>query len=149
MQVFRSVEQENATLVGWGIRVLLLSSEGESGLTSRRLAALGGQVEVEDELFSALSAVIDDPAGYALFVLDCDGPNVGGLEAGRRAVQMLGEVAQRVPVILVSKECGEQRFPNDRSAPTVLRAPLSSVSLRVGFEHALHDRLFYRVAEVA
>ncbi len=146
MHIVRSFEPGNAALVGWGIRVLLLSGEGESGLTSRRLASLGGQVEVEAELFAALSAVIDDPAGYALFVLDCDGANVGGLEAGRRAVQMLGDVAERVPVILVSRDCGEQRFPNDRSQPTVLRAPLTSVSLRVGFEHALHDRLFYRVA---
>ena len=146
MHIVRSFEPGNAALVGWGIRVLLLSGEGETGLTSRRLASLGGQVEVEEELFAALSALIDDPTGYALFVLDCDGPNVGGLEAGRRAVQMLGDVSQRVPVILVSHECGEQRFPNDRTAPTVLRAPLSSVSLRVGFEHALHDRLAYRAA---
>ena len=146
MHIVRSFEPGNAALVGWGIRVLLLSGEGETGLTSRRLASLGGQVEVEEELFAALSALIDDPAGYALFVLDCDGANVGGLEAGRRAVQMLGDVSQRVPVILVSRECGEQRFPNDRTAPTVLRAPLSSVSLRVGFEHALHDRLAYRAA---
>lgn len=148
MQVIRSIETEDATLVGWGIRVLLLSSGGEHGLTSRRLAALGGRVEVEEELFAALSAVIDDPAGYALFVIDCD--DIGGLEAGKRAVQMLGDVARRVPVILVSRDCGEQRFPNDRSAPTLLRAPLSSVALRVGFEHALHDRLYYReMSEVA
>ncbi len=146
MHIVRSFDPGNAALVGWGIRVLLLSCEGESGLTSRRLAALGGQVEVEQELFAALSALIDDPTGYALFVLDCDGANVGGLEAGRRAVQMLGDITARVPVILVSRECGEQRFPSDRTAPTVLRAPLTSVSLRVGFEHALHDRLAYRAA---
>ena len=146
MQVIRSLEHENAALVGWGVRVLLLSSEGEAGLTRRRLAGLGGKVDVVDELFTALSELIDDPTGYGLFVVDCDGANVGGLEAARRAVQMLGEGAERVPVILVSHECGEQRFPNDRSTPTVLRAPLTSVSLRVGFEHALHDRLFFRAA---
>ncbi|MEO6301013.1 MAG: hypothetical protein ABIV25_02180 [Paracoccaceae bacterium] len=146
MHIVRAFEREGAAPVGWGIRVLLLSSEGEDGLTRRRLANLGGQIEVVDELFTAMSELIDDPAGYALFVVDCDGANVGGLEAARRAVQMLGNVVERVPVILVSRECGEQRFPNDRLAPTVLRAPLTSVSLRVGFEHALHDRLLFRAA---
>ena len=146
MQIIRSLEHENATRVGRGVRVLLMSSEGETGVTSRRLASLGGQVEVEAELFSALAALIDDPAGYGLFVMDCDGENVGGLAAGRRAVQMLGDVVLRVPVMLVSRERGEQGFPNDRSAPIMLRAPLTSVSLRVGLEHALPDRLFYRAA---
>ena len=146
MQIIRSNGPENAALAGWSVRVLLMSSEGETGVISRRLASLGGQVEIEAELFSALAALIDDPAGYGLFVMDCDGENVGGLAAGRRAVQMLGDVALRVPVMLVSRECGEQGFPNDRSAPIVLRAPLTSVSLRVGLEHALPDRLFYRAA---
>jgi hypothetical protein len=145
MQVIRTLETENAALVGWGVRVLLLSAEGAEGVTSRRLASLGGRIEMADEMFAALSALIDDPVDYALFVVDCDGANVGGLDAARRALQMLGEVALRVPVILVSKECGEQRFPDQTGAPTVLRAPLSSVSLRVGFEHALRDRLFFRI----
>jgi hypothetical protein len=146
MHIVRTLEHDNVALVGWGIKVLLLSSEGEAGLTSRRLAGLGGQVELADELFTALSHLIDDPTGYALFVVDCDGANVGGLDAARRAVQMLGEVAARIPVILVSRDCGEQRFPSDRLMPTLLRAPLTSVSLRVGFEHALHDRLAFRAA---
>ena len=146
MQIIRSNGHENAALAGRGVRVLLMSSEGETGVTSRRLASLGGQVEVEAELFSALAALIDDPAGYGLFVMDCDGDNVGGLAAGRRAVKMLGAVVLRVPVILVSRECGERGFPNDRSAPIVLRAPATLVSLRAGFEHALQDRLLYRAA---
>ena len=57
--------------------------------------------------------------------------------------------AARVPVILVSRDCGEQRFPEDRKSPTLLRAPLSSVALRVGFEHALRDRFFYKLTETA
>ena len=144
MQIIRSFEQDNAAIVGWGIRVLLLSSEGEDGQTARRLARLGGKVDVVDEMFSALSDLIDDPAGYALFVVDCD--CVGGLEAAQRAMQMLGELAHRIPVILVSTECREQRFPSDRALATVLRAPLSAVSLKVGFEHALRDRLMYHAA---
>jgi hypothetical protein len=59
---------------------------------------------------------------------------------------MLGEVARRLPVILVSRECQQQQFPEDRGDAVVLRAPLSAVSLRVGFEHALRDRLLMRAA---
>ena len=149
MQVIRSLERDDATLVGWGVRVLLLSAEGEFGLTGRRLVSLGGRVEAVGELFEALSALIDDPSGYALFVLDCDGASVGGLQAARRGIQMLGGDAGRVPVILVSRECREQRFPEDRLDPTILRAPLSSVALRVGFEHALRDRFYHNLTETA
>jgi hypothetical protein len=146
MQMIRTMGQDDATLVGWGVGVLLLSSEGEDGPVARRLAALGGKVDVADELFAALSEVIDDPAGYALFVVDCDSDGVGGLDAAQRAVHMLGNLMTRVPVILVSRDCQQQQFPADRTLPTVLRAPLSAVSLKVGFEHALRDRLMYQAA---
>ena len=147
MQVIRSLEREDVTLVGWGVRVLLLSTDGESGVTARRLASLGGRVEAFGELYEALSALIDDPAGYALFVVDCDG--VGGLDVALSGVQKLGAEVGRVPVILVSRECPVQKFPEDRLSPTLLRAPLTSVALRVGFEHALRDRFFYRLTETA
>ena len=146
MQVIRSLEQENAAMVGRAVRVLLLTSEGEAGMMGRRLAGLGALVEVVDELFSAMSDLIDDPAGYAMFVVDCDSASVGGLEAAQRAIKMLGDVAQRVSVILVSSECHDQRFPQDRTAPVVLRAPMSAVSLKVGFEHALRERFLHQAA---
>lgn len=146
MQILRTFERSEAALVGRGVRVLLLSSKGEDGMIARRLASLGGKVDVVDELFAALSEVIDDPAGYAMFVVDCDSDGVGGLEAAQRAVQMLGEAVRRVPVILVAQDCREQRFPVERSQPTVLRSPLSAVSMKVGFEHALRDRLSYQAA---
>lgn len=146
MHVIRSLEQENAAMVGRAVCVLLLTAEGETGMMGRRLAGLGTRIDVVDELFSALSDLIDDPAGYGLFVVDCDSANVGGLEAAQRAMKMLGEVAQRVPVILVSSECRDQRFPQDRAMPVVLRAPMSAVSLKVGFEHALRERLLYQAA---
>ena len=59
---------------------------------------------------------------------------------------MLGEVAHRVSVILVSTECSDQRFPQDRCAPVVLRSPMTAVSLKVGFEHALRERFLYQAA---
>jgi hypothetical protein len=143
MQVFRSFDHQNAAVAGWGIRVLLLGNNAMEGRAVRHLASLGSSVETTDELYTALSAVIDDPVGYGLFVIDCDG--IGGLEAGRKAVQVLNGSGCTVPVILVSAECGEQIFPQDRRAPTMLRAPLSSVAMRVGFEHALRDRFNTRM----
>lgn len=143
MQLIRSFEQDNAALVGFGIRVLLLTNETGEGPITRRLAGLGGRVEQTDELFAGLEAAIEDTGGYGLFVIDCDA--MGGLEQGRKAFSMLGEVARRLPVILISKECGQQTFPEERNAPTMLRAPLSAVSLRVGFEHALRERLAMRM----
>lgn len=146
MQIIRSFEQGDATAIGYGVRVLVLSCEGEAGQISRRLARLGGKVDVVEELFAALSELIDDPAGYGLFVVDCDSAGVGGLQAAQRALLMLGDVAQRVSVILVSGEPLDHVFPSDRSLPTILRAPISAVSLKVGFEHALRERLLYRAA---
>jgi len=146
MQIIRSFESDDTAAVGLGVRVLVLTTEGENAQICRRLASLGGKVDVVEELFSALSELIDDPAGYGLFVVDCDVPSVGGLEAAKRAVQMMGNLAQRVPVILTSSETRDHHFPMERTTPTVLRAPLSAVSLKVGFEHALRDRLLYRAA---
>lgn len=145
MQVIRSLHNADATFVGYGVRVLLVTQAGAGSVLERLLSNLGGRVEVIDELFTALSDVLEDPGGFGLFVIDCDSENVGGLEGGRRAVQLMGEMVSRMPVILVSKDCREQSFPDDRLAPTLLRAPLSSVSLRVGFEHALRERLAYQM----
>lgn len=144
MQVLRLLHDQDPSPVGIGVRVLLLSPDGEASEIVQRLQRLGGQVEVVDEVFTALSQVLDDPVGYGLFVLDCDTVNLGGLDGGMRAVHMMGELVSRVPVILVSSDTGEQRFPEDRLMPTQLRAPLSALSLRIGFEHALRERLAYR-----
>lgn len=146
MHIIRTIERDDAAQVGWGVRVLLMSSEGDQGPIARRLASQGCKVDVADELFAALSEVIDDPSGYALFVVDCDSDGVGGLEAAQRALQMMGDAVGRVPVLLVSRDCREQRFPAERNQPTVLRAPLSGVSMKVGFEHALRQRLMFQAA---
>ena len=143
MQIFRAFDHENAAVAGWGIRVLVLGENAMEGRLVRHLASLGSSVETTEELYTALSAVIDDPVGYGLFVIDCD--SVGGLEAGRKAVQVLNGTDCTVPVILVSQECGAQVFPQDRRSPTLLRAPLSSVAMRVGFQHALRDRFNARM----
>ena len=143
MKHLRAVKSEKATLVGWGVRVLMLADGVDRG-AEERLVGLGGKVDTEAELYTALAAMMDDPLGYGLFVMDTDA--FGGIEAGLRAFQMLRAADVRIPVILVGRDCGRQVFPEERSAPILLQAPVSMVSLRVGFEHALHDRIIWRAA---
>ena len=143
MKHLRAVKSEKATLVGWGVRVLMLADVVDRG-AEERLVGLGGKVDTETELYTALAAMMDDPLGYGLFVMDTDA--FGGIEAGLRAFQMLRAADVRIPVILVGRDCGRQVFPEERSAPILLQAPVSMVSLRVGFEHALHDRIIWRAA---
>lgn len=122
---------------------MLVTQSREGNVLPHRLAGLGGKIELADDLFVGLEAVIEDPAGYGLCVIDCDA--IGGLDAGRRAHALLADVSRRVPVILLSQECTAQEFPEARGAAIVLRAPASGISLRVGFEHALRDRLAPRL----
>lgn len=74
------------------MRVLFLTADQDSPLEAR-IAGLGGAVEIETEVYSALAAMIDDPMGYGLFVMDCDG--LGGIEAGERAAITLAAVKSR------------------------------------------------------
>ena len=134
----RVIESENATPVGLSVRTMVLTA-GASDSAIQRIAGLGCQIEREDELFSALDKLLCDPAGYGLFIMDADA--FGGLASGQRAYRLLGEVAQKVPMIMYSSECRDQVFPQGRESPTILRSPLTAVSLRVGFEHALRARI--------
>lgn len=145
MQMFRQSDQD-ADLVGWGVRVMFLAQDGcpKAEVAAQRLAGFGGLVESEYEFFAALEAMIEDPHGYGLFVMECD--SIGGLEAGQRAFSLLRGAGVTLPVILISAECVAQVFPEDRNAPILLRSPLSAVSLRVGFEHALRERLIWQAA---
>ena len=138
MQVLRSIEQLYIAPVGLNIRVMMVSADHAGCGLYNRLAQLGGSIDANLDLFTGLEAVIDDPSGYGLLVVDCD--HIGGLEAGRRAHMLLGEAVTRVPVILISSECKTQEFPEQRGKPVVLRGPATSLSMRMGFEHALRDR---------
>lgn len=138
MQLFRGLEQEDAAPVGFGTHVMLVSAAEPGNPVAHRLAGLGGLVEQRTELFSALDELIEGQRDFGLVVVDCD--TLGGLAQGRRAVGLLGDIVRTIPVILVSRECSQQRFPEDRLGATELRAPLSAISMRVGFEHALRDQ---------
>jgi hypothetical protein len=140
MQVFRPIDYVPATLVGRGFKVMLAGADAESAVAGK-LARLGGEVEAEAEGFMALGAVMDDPQGYGLFVINADG--VGGDEAAQRICALLKGAYPRLPVIIVGGNCVEQTFPEEIVEPVRLRAPLSSVSLRVGFEHAMRERMMW------
>ena len=143
MQIVRSFSKQEAAQVGWSVRAVLVTAAPDP-VIGRRLAGLGTQVECIGDIDTALSAVMDDPSHADMLVVDCDG--IGGLTEARRIVKLMGEVALRVPVILTSADCGLQTFALERHEPTVMRAPLSAVSLRVAFEHVLRRSLVPRVA---
>lgn len=138
MQMFRTLELDQAARVGWGVRVLLASPTGLTGRLAMRLAGLGGLVEVEPQLFDALSFLTEDPRGAQMLVIDCDA--YGGVEAGRRAIALLAGQVPGLQVVLVAANCPEQVFPTDRALPIMLRAPVSAVALRVAFETAFQGR---------
>ncbi len=145
MRALRLVDTESSALVGLGVRVLLLASEqSEAASLSGLIAGFGGRVEHDTEMYTALSAVIDDPRDWDLFVVACDG--LGGLEVGRRAHRMLGAVAERVPTILVSDSCEQQTFPEERTEPILLRSRMSAAAMRLGMEHALRGKMAWHFA---
>lgn len=137
MQVLRSVEFTASVPASQTLRALVLTAE-DSDTIVQRIAGQGCKVEHVSELFAALDRLLSDPTGYGLFVMDTDA--FGGLSAGKRAFRLLGTLVSRISVILISSDCAEQEFAEDRLAPTVLRAPASVLALRVGLENILQQR---------
>ncbi|QYZ68729.1 hypothetical protein [Neotabrizicola shimadae] len=126
--------------VGEGVRVLLLTCAGTPGRDAliARLCATGAEVETAEELYSVLGDLMDDSSDYGLFVMECDA--FGGVDAGRRAAALLGQLKRPLPVILLTADRAEQHFPDDWRDPAILHQPVSSVALRVGMEQLLHRR---------
>ena len=141
MQLVHSSQFEFEPKLIKSVRFVLISTEDAGGPIGQKIGLQGGIFEQFHDLFAGLEALIDDPAGYALAVLDCD--CYGGINEGLKAHALLGGVSRRVPAILVSAECSSQSFPEEKEKPILLRGPLSSVSFRVGFEHALRERMIY------
>jgi hypothetical protein len=143
MQFFRQDEVEVSAIVGWGVRVMILAAEpADECRIAARLSGLGGIVTAESDGFAALDELSLDATGFGMFVIDCD--HVGGVDAARKLVSMMHKGNVSIPVILVSSDCKTQEFPSDFNAPVILRAPLSAVAVRVGFEHAMRDRLVFQ-----
>jgi CheY-like chemotaxis protein len=141
MNLFNSFDHHQSTVVGFGMRALLISSDVQQASYQDKLARLGCAVESFSDVYTALDRVVDGPDEIELILIDCD--SCGGQALGQRAHALLKASGRCIPVILVSAETREQSFPASRYEPTLLRAPVSSVALRVGFEHALQERLLF------
>ncbi|WP_435256473.1 hypothetical protein ACSBLW_09940 [Thioclava sp. FR2] len=137
MQLLRLSDQSISEVKSL-FEAVLVTAEGALGTTGRRLMGLKAQVDVRDQLFDVLSDLTDDPRLADVIVVDCDG--YGGLEAVQRALGRLCQDDRRAPVILISSECKEQVFPQRRSEPVCLRAPVSSVAMRVAMETTLQSK---------
>jgi hypothetical protein len=120
-----------------GVRVMLLTDRPD-GRTARRLTGYGSLVEVEDELYAALSGILDDPMGYDLFVMDCDG--FGGVIAAERAIATLIAADARMRVMLLSCEFDTPAYPLGRRSAVCLPDAISDQGFRQGFDHVLRDR---------
>lgn len=136
MQANHSFDISGAIQIGFAVRVLCVSGQSGSQLPAR-LGAFGAMVDMESEVYAALSTVIDDPIGYSLLVVDCD--TLAGDDVAATVQRTLRMVEARVPVMLISTAFPAQVFPDAREEPVRLRAPLSDLSLRVGYEHSLRD----------
>jgi hypothetical protein len=120
-----------------GVRVMLLTTRPD-GECAQRLASYGSLVDVEGELFAALSGMIDDPMGYDLFVMDCDA--FGGIEGAERAISTLVAADARMRVMLISDEFDVPAYPLGRRTAVCLPGWISEAGFRRGFDHVLRDR---------
>jgi len=137
VQTFIQTDRQRAQLHTLGVRVMLLSDHAE-GRTGRRLADYGSVVEVADTLDDAVSAILDDPFGYDLFVMDCDG--FGGVAGAERAISTLIAGDAKMRVMLVSREFDVPAYPLGRRTAVCLPQDVSDASFRIGFDHVLRDR---------
>lgn len=137
MQTYVEVGRFAAMVPARGARVMLLTNQPE-GETARRLSGFGSLVEVEGQMSRALAGVLDDPLGFDLFVMDCDG--FGGIAAAEQAIATLIANDARMRVMLVSKEFDEPAYPLGRRTAVCLPAEASEESFRRGFVHVLRDR---------
>jgi hypothetical protein len=120
-----------------GVRVMLLTDRAE-GNTGRRLASYGSLVDTADALEEAVSAVLEDPFGYDLFVMDCD--SFGGVEGAERAISALISGGARMRIMLVSRDFDVPAYPLGRRTAVCLPEDVGEESFRIGFDHVLRDR---------
>jgi hypothetical protein len=121
-----------------GVRVLLLSDRA-NGPTSQRLTDYGSVVDLADTLEDAVSLILEDPLGYDLFVMDCDG--FGGIPAAEQAISSLISGKARIRVMLVSREFDVPTYPLGRRTAVCLPDDVSEASFRIGFDHVFRDRV--------
>lgn len=137
MQTFIQTNRQPVQPHTLGVRVMLLSDQAV-GSTARRLADLGSVVDLADDLDEALAVILEDPFGYDLFVMDCDG--FGGVAGAEQAIAALIAGAAKMRVMLVSGEFEVPAYPLGRRTAVCLPDDVSDASFRIGFDHVLRDR---------
>lgn len=137
MQTFIQTGRHQVQPHTLGVRVMLLTDDAESR-TAKRLATFGSVVDVADDLEAAVAAILDDPFGYDLFVMDCDG--FGGVLGAEQAISSLIAGEAKMRVILVSREFDVPAYPLGRRTAVCLPDDVSDTSFRIGFDHVLRDR---------
>lgn len=133
MQIFRLPESRPDSPIG-RLNVLVVTRDTALGATPRRLAALGAELRIVEELYDALAILSDDPRDSDLLVVDCDG--YGGVDRVQAMVGMLPaqQVTAAPRVILTGSDCAEQQFDGGQGQPILLRAPLTGLSLRLALD---------------
>jgi hypothetical protein len=119
------------------VRVMLLTDHPE-GRSGARLAGYGSLVDVSGDLEDAVSTILEDPLGYDLFVMDCDG--FGGIAGAEQAISTLIAGDAKIRVMLVSREFDVPVYPLGRRTAVCLPKDVSDASFRIGFDHVLRDR---------
>lgn len=137
MQTFIQTDRRGVQSHTLGVRVMLLSDQAE-GRTGQRLTDYGSVVDVADGLEDAVTAILDDPFGYDLFVMDCDA--FGGIAGAEQAISTLIAGEAKMRVMLVSREFDVPAYPLGRRTAVCLPEDVSDTSFRIGFDHVLRDR---------
>lgn len=137
MQTYIQTDRPQVQPHTLGVRVMLLTDQSE-GRTWQRLADYGSVVDHADDLEEAVAAILDDPFGYDLFVMECDA--FGGIAGAERAISTLIAGAAKMRVMLVSREFEVPTYPLGRRTAVCLPDDVSDASFRIGFAHVLRDR---------
>jgi hypothetical protein len=137
MQTLIGTGHKGAACPSVGLRVMLLTDRAD-GTTAGRLATYGSHLQIERDFDAAVSGLLEDPLGYDLFVMDCDG--FGGADAGVEAIVALIAADARMRVMLVSGDFDEAAYPLGRRSAVCLPSTAPEEGFRVGLDHVLRDR---------
>lgn len=137
MQTFIQTNRQQVQPHTLGVRVMLLTDHAH-GQTARRLAQFGSAIDISEDLDEAVSAILDDPFGYDLFVMECDA--YGGIAGAEEAIAALIAGDAKMRVMLVSREFDVPAYPLGRRTAVCLPEDVSDASFRIGFDHVLRDR---------
>jgi hypothetical protein len=137
VQTFIQANRQRVATHAPSVRVMLLTDHPDSR-SGQRLAEFGGLVDVSDVIEDAVASVLDDPIGYDLFVMECDG--FGGIAGAEQAISSLIARDARMRVMLVSREFDVPAYPLGRRSAVCLPDDVSDASFRIGFDHVLRDR---------